>query len=250
MTKLSRDQLYQYGKQAGFTGAALDEVVAIAFAESAGDTQHQNVNHAQLTVNGTTYPFSTDRGVLQINREWNPDVSDACAFDPVCSFAWAYKVTGGRQPAPGADPFKAYWVTVQQGQYKQFLTPGYQPGSTSSSTTGGSTSTSSSNPVVAGAVSGATGTTTTNTEPLGAILSGATSSATGTTTPDLTSIQSGLSSVTSSISSLSSTVGSAIQQANNIQQATPSALIRIGLFALLLILLIAGFGLVANSKEL
>lgn len=30
-----------------------------------------------------------DRGLYQINSYFNPDVSDACAFDPVCSTKWA-----------------------------------------------------------------------------------------------------------------------------------------------------------------
>jgi hypothetical protein len=44
MAVLSRAQLYQYAQGAGFTGAAADEVVAIALAESGGDTTHRNVN--------------------------------------------------------------------------------------------------------------------------------------------------------------------------------------------------------------
>lgn len=155
MATLNRAQLYSYAKNAGFTGAALDEVVAIALAESGGDTQHINVNKngSTSTVNGKTVqvPAGTkDRGVLQINDWWNNGqpghgaaVSDAQAFDPAFSFSWAYKVTGGKQPTASSDPFKAYWVTVQNGRYKQFLTPGGGGSSSNGSTTGSSTSSSS-----------------------------------------------------------------------------------------------------------
>jgi hypothetical protein len=132
MATLSRDQLYSYARAAGFTGAALDEVVAIALAESGGNTTHVNVNAASTTTIGgktTKVPAGTkDRGVLQINDWWNPSVSDTCAFDPTCSFQWAFKVTGGKQPTSSSDPFKPYWVTVQNGAYKKYLTSGSASG--------------------------------------------------------------------------------------------------------------------------
>jgi len=134
MATLSRDQLYQYGAAAGFTGGALDEVVAIALAESSGDTQHVNVNGPD-TINGKSVSSSRDRGVLQINDIWNPDVSDAQAFDPTFSFQWAYKVTQGGQ----ANLFQAYWVTVQNGAYKQYLTAGSSGATGTTGTTTGLT---------------------------------------------------------------------------------------------------------------
>lgn len=30
-----------------------------------------------------------DRGILQINRKWHAEVSDACAYDPECAMRWA-----------------------------------------------------------------------------------------------------------------------------------------------------------------
>ena len=30
-----------------------------------------------------------DRGIVQINRIWHPEVSDACAFDATCALRWA-----------------------------------------------------------------------------------------------------------------------------------------------------------------
>jgi hypothetical protein len=162
MANLTRSQLYGYAEAAGFTGSALDEVVAIAFAESGGDPTHKNVNGSSTaTVNGQTVnvPAGTvDRGILQINDWWNNGstghgalVDDACAFDPTCSFKWAYKVTGGKQPSSSSDPFKPYWVTVQNAAYKQYLTPGWansntvtMPSGTSSATSSGTSSATSS----------------------------------------------------------------------------------------------------------
>jgi hypothetical protein len=72
-------------------------------------------------------PGTRDRGVLQINDWWNngaPNhgqlVTDDQAFDPGFSFRWTFNVTQGGQTAL----FKAYFVTVQNGAYLQFLTPG------------------------------------------------------------------------------------------------------------------------------
>lgn len=233
MTVLTRQQLYQYGYNAGFRNTALDEVVAIALAESGGDTQHQNINHAQLTVHGQTYPFSTDRGVLQINREWNPDVPDSCAFDPVCSFAWAYKVTQGRQPTAASDPFRPYWVTVQNSRYQQFITPGgYQSisgGSTSTSPSGTNTSSNSTDSAVAGGL-------------IGGVIP-------VTTGVPATNIVSSITDMGTGIQNLTTSVAGAIGQVNQLQQEAPGAAIRIGLFFLLLIALGTGLFLIAGSLD-
>lgn len=145
MTILSRAQLYQYARTAGFSGAALDEVVAISLAESGGNTLHVNINKSGSTavVNGKTVqvpPGTGDYGPLQINTWWNPGVTVAQAQDPTFAFAWAYKVTGGRQPTATSDPFRPYWVTVQNSAYKKYLTPGG----------GGATTTGTTSPVASG----------------------------------------------------------------------------------------------------
>lgn len=31
------------------------------------------------------------RGLMQISKYWWPDVSDECAFDPVCSIEWSFR---------------------------------------------------------------------------------------------------------------------------------------------------------------
>jgi Lysozyme like domain len=264
MTVLSRAQLYQYAQAAGFSGAAADEVVAIAFAESSGDTTHVNVNGASVTKIGgvtTNVPAGTkDRGILQINDWWNSGkpgsgalVTDACAFDPTCSFKWAYGVTGGKQPTASSDPFRAYWVTVQNGAYKKYLTPG--GASTSTNTSTSSTSSTPSNPGISGAVTGAisaaTGSNPVAVQPVsGAIISGAASSATGATIPDVGTLESGIAGIQNNVNSLATSLGSVFSALQDIQKAGPGTLIRIGLFLLLLILLGAGLFLLANSKEL
>lgn len=129
MTVLSRAQICSYAKAAGFTGAALDEIVAIALAESGGDTMHINNNPHSSTavVNGKTVqvPANTkDYGLVQINTWWNPSVSIQQAQDPAFAMQWAFQRTGGKQPSAASDPFKPYWVTVQNGAYKQHLVSG------------------------------------------------------------------------------------------------------------------------------
>lgn len=57
-TILTKQQLYQYATNAGFTGAARDIIVAISQAESGGNTQAYNPND----------PYGGSYGVLQINR--------------------------------------------------------------------------------------------------------------------------------------------------------------------------------------
>lgn len=128
MAKLSRAQLDQYASAAGFRGQALDTVVAIALAESGGNTQATNRNNPGGTV---------DRGVLQINSYWHSEVSDAQAFDPASAFKAAYRISNS-----GRD--FTQWVTYQTGAYKQFLANDSQSQSASSTQEGAAVVTSAS----------------------------------------------------------------------------------------------------------
>lgn len=83
MTTYSPLQLSDYARQAGFTGASQAIIVAIALAESGG----------QSSIRGKTDP--RDRGVLQINSFWHSEVSDNCAFDVACSFREVYRISNG-----------------------------------------------------------------------------------------------------------------------------------------------------------
>lgn len=104
MGKLTVAQAVQYARAAGFSGDALRIAVAIALAESSLNTsaQHRNTDG------------SIDRGLYQINTRWHPEVSDACAYDPVCATQAAYRISGnGTSFTP--------WSTFTSGAYKQFL---------------------------------------------------------------------------------------------------------------------------------
>jgi len=127
MTQLSHEQLTSYAQQAGFSGVGLQTIVAIAMAESGGNTQAQNCNNP----NGTC-----DRGVLQINNHFHSEVTDACAYDPACSFKAAFKISNsGINFSP--------WTTFTSGAYGKFLGNSQQststPTSSSSSSSGSGT---------------------------------------------------------------------------------------------------------------
>lgn len=88
--------------KAGFRGSALNTIVAIAMAESGGRTDARNTN-----TDG-----SVDRGVLQFNSRWHPEVKHP--DNPALAFKNAYRVTN-----QGRD-FSA-WVTYNTGAYKKHL---------------------------------------------------------------------------------------------------------------------------------
>jgi hypothetical protein len=100
---LVRDARYHAWK-AGFRGAGQTTVVAIAMAESGLDPAAINTN-----TDG-----SVDRGILQINSRWHPEVTDACAFDPACAFRAAFAISH-----QGAD--FSPWSTYQSGAYRAHL---------------------------------------------------------------------------------------------------------------------------------
>lgn len=69
----------------GYRGQTQANMGAIVMAESGGDPNAVHVN-----ADG-----SRDRGLFQINSAAHPDVSDACAFDPVCSANAAMRIQKG-----------------------------------------------------------------------------------------------------------------------------------------------------------
>lgn len=105
---LSVAQARQYAAQAGFSGIAQDIIVAIAQAESSLNTSAMNCNNPG---------GSCDRGVLQINSYWHPEVSDQCAFDPACAFQQAFRISKN-----GTD--FSQWVTYQNGSYQKYISSG------------------------------------------------------------------------------------------------------------------------------
>jgi len=93
--QLSTEVLYQYAKNAGFTGQALDTIVAIAQRESGGYTQAICVN----------YDGSVDSGVLQFNSNQPPvSITQAEAFDPQTAFDKAFLAVQSR----GFQPWAVY----------------------------------------------------------------------------------------------------------------------------------------------
>lgn len=87
MTKLSAAQIAQYAAGAGFKGDALRNAVAVALAESGGETTAVGVNSDKWR--------SRDRGLWQINSHWHPEVTDALAFNPATCARAAYRISSG-----------------------------------------------------------------------------------------------------------------------------------------------------------
>lgn len=85
--RLSDAQVAAVCARAGFRDAALVKAVAVALAESGGDTQAVNINSDSTR--------SRDRGLFQINSRWHPEVTDAQAFDPAANAAAAYRISAG-----------------------------------------------------------------------------------------------------------------------------------------------------------
>lgn len=98
MTQLSAQQVAGYAAGAGFTGTALTWAVAVALAESGGNSAAQHTN-----TNG-----STDRGLWQINSRAHPEVSAGQAFDPAQAARAAFTISkGGTSWTP--------WTTAKTG---------------------------------------------------------------------------------------------------------------------------------------
>lgn len=93
-----------YAWKAGFAGRAKDTMAAIAYAESRFDP------HAQLV----NTDGSLDRGIVQINNRWHPEVSDQCAYTPLCAMEAAYRISkGGTDFTP--------WTTYNVGAYLPYV---------------------------------------------------------------------------------------------------------------------------------
>jgi len=110
MTVLSVAQARQYAQSAGFSGNALDTIVAIAQCESGLDTNAVNII-------GNTPQGSIDRGVMQINSYWHKEVPNTCAFDPMCSFQQSFRISGSGTQF-------TQWETYKNQCYKNFMPGG------------------------------------------------------------------------------------------------------------------------------
>ena len=96
-------QVAQLAQQAGFAGNDWVISVAVAEAESAGWT------HARLI----NTDCSVDRGLWQINSYWHGEVSDACAFDPLCNAQGTHTIW--------ANGGWTQWTTYNNGAYQAHM---------------------------------------------------------------------------------------------------------------------------------
>lgn len=122
MAILSASQARSYAASAGFAGNAMNIIVAIAMAESSLNTDAKHTNSDE----------SIDRGLLQINSRWHPEVSDSCAYDPACAMRAGYTIS-----SKGSN-FSA-WATYTSGVYLRYLSGG---GSAAGNLPGSGTTTS------------------------------------------------------------------------------------------------------------
>jgi len=101
---LSPAQIAQYAYKAGFRGDALNVAVAVALAESGGNTNAYNPEAA-----AGTRPGSGSRGLWQIYGTAHPEYNNDSAFDPAINAQAAFKVyrEAGNRFTP--------WSTFNQG---------------------------------------------------------------------------------------------------------------------------------------
>lgn len=109
MTQIAWIDLAQILDSQGFPrGVPLVNGLAVIGAETAGKREPMLVNTAGNT------PPSRDRGLWMINDYWHPEVSDDCAFDPVCSTKEAFRISKG-----GTD--YSEWSSWNNGGYEHYL---------------------------------------------------------------------------------------------------------------------------------
>lgn len=89
--------------------------VAVCWAESRFNDQAINENKVVDPETGEERVDSIDRGLMQINSKWQPQVSEACAFDPICNLVEAHKIYVGR-----GYRFTA-WSAYNNGSYRDYL---------------------------------------------------------------------------------------------------------------------------------
>lgn len=114
---LTPEQLAAAIINAGFpttaSGTATHSPAVIAWAIAKAENVAFDVNLKYINEGGSA-PGSADRGIFQINSFWHNEVTDACAFDPVCNILAAYKISNG-----GKD--WTQWATWDNGRYVQYL---------------------------------------------------------------------------------------------------------------------------------
>lgn len=85
----SDEEMLNLAFDAGFDSLQAITIVCIALAESGGFDGATGYNDATPGCPDG----SRDRGILQINDCYHPEVSDACAYDARCAFQEAYRIS-------------------------------------------------------------------------------------------------------------------------------------------------------------
>lgn len=127
---VTETQAFYYAGQAGFQG--LDRVIAVAIAEAESGLNSKITNTAGNSA-------GVDRGIMQINSYYHPEVSNAQAFDPQQAFNAAYKIY-----QQSGNTFKQ-WATYINGNYRSESAYKNYAATPSSAPSGGTSTTTLSN---------------------------------------------------------------------------------------------------------
>ena len=101
--RLSMSGVASVWKRNGGSSSACPTAVAVAWAESRGDTKARGQNSN-----------SYDRGLWQINSYWHRDVSDSCAYDKNCNAKNAVRISSnGGKWSP--------WATYNDGLHRRWM---------------------------------------------------------------------------------------------------------------------------------
>ena len=101
--RLSMSGVASVWKRNGGSSSSCPTAVAVAWAESRGDTKARGQNSN-----------SYDRGLWQINSYWHRDVSDSCAYDKNCNAKNAVRISSnGGKWSP--------WATYNDGLHKRWM---------------------------------------------------------------------------------------------------------------------------------
>ena len=101
--RLSMKGVASVWKRNGGSSSACPTAVAVAWAESRGDTKARGQNSN-----------SYDRGLWQINSYWHRDVSDSCAYDKNCNAKNAVRISrNGGKWSP--------WATYNDGLHRRWM---------------------------------------------------------------------------------------------------------------------------------
>lgn len=107
MAKIAFIDLAKLLDEAGFPGGTSQaNGIAVIAAESLRDPSISNTTGND--------PPSVDRGLWQINSYWHAEVSDECAYDPVCATKEAFRISSG-----GTD--YGAWSAFKNGSYQGHL---------------------------------------------------------------------------------------------------------------------------------